>query len=138
MPTRAVIDSNIFISAVVFDGKPAKCVDAVLRKKVVGIISPAILTETLEVLAKKFNFSPLRLEEIQNLLESSFETVFPDVVLNISSDPDDNRVLEAAVAGKCDQIITGDSDLLDLKAYQDIIILTPAKFLSQLSLLTEK
>ncbi|HEX8932007.1 MAG TPA: putative toxin-antitoxin system toxin component, PIN family [Patescibacteria group bacterium] len=46
-------------------------------------------------------------------------------------DIDDNRVLEAAVEGKCQYIITGDADLLDLKIFQSIKIITAEDFLKE-------
>lgn len=127
---RIVLDSNIFVSAFVFGGKPAKCIDYVVQKKVTGVVSSAILTEVLEVLAAKFSFSSARLEEINFLIDNSFEKVFPDTPLNISRDPDDNRVLEAAEEGECDYIVTGDEDLLALGKYKNIATFTPAEFLT--------
>ena len=44
-------------------------------------------------------------------------------------DTDDNKVLETAVVGKCNWIITGDKDLLTVKKYQQIKIVNPGQFL---------
>lgn len=133
MAVRITLDSNILISAFVFGGKPSHCLDYIVKKKVAGIVSPAILAETLGVLAAKFSFSPPQLEEASALLDEFFEKVYPGEILNISRDPEDNRVLEAAAAGDCDYIVTGDLDLLDLKSYRNIPIVTPAQFLNQFS-----
>ncbi len=50
----------------------------------------------------------------------------------VKSDPDDNRVLEAAIAGEADYIVTGDRDLLDLVVFRGVRIVTPAQFISVL------
>ncbi len=52
----------------------------------------------------------------------------------IAADPDDDRVLEAAVAGEADFIVSGDRHLLDLGRYEGIEIVTPARFLAELSM----
>jgi uncharacterized protein len=48
-------------------------------------------------------------------------------------DPDDDRILEVALNGRADIIITGDEDLLALSPWRGIAILTPAQYLSQQS-----
>ena len=127
---RVAIDSNVFISALVYGGHPAACIALIYERQVLGVISDAIITEVLEVLARKFIFSAYQLEEVRQLIETNFVKVYPAKTLNITRDPDDNRILETAVAGECDYIITGDLDLLDLKEYSSIHILTPAQFLN--------
>ncbi len=54
--------------------------------------------------------------------------VVPTTSIAVSRDPDDNRVLEAAVAGQVDYIVTGDRDLLALRSHAGIRMLTPAQF----------
>ena len=51
--------------------------------------------------------------------------------INAVRDDDDNRVLEAAVEGKCEYVVTGDEDLLSLQNYGGIKIITPAEFLRE-------
>ena len=57
----------------------------------------------------------------------------PDIALAVSRDPDDDRVLEAAQAGHADFIVSGDRDLLDLREFVGIPILTPTGFLTLLA-----
>jgi len=54
--------------------------------------------------------------------------VVPNRVLTVVEDDDDNRVLEAAIEGSADYIVSGDTDLLDLGSFQGIPIITPGEF----------
>jgi predicted nucleic acid-binding protein len=54
---------------------------------------------------------------------------FPSITLRVvESDPADDRVVEAAVSGRADYVVSGDTDLLGLRTYQGISIVTPARF----------
>lgn len=125
---RAVIDTNVIISALGFGGKPREILSLALEKKIQAITSPVLLAELQEVVAKKF--PELRLEfKILKKIRKIFTIVHPKNIINILEDEDDNRVLEAAIEGECQYIVTGDKDLLMLISYQDIQILNPEKFL---------
>ena len=54
-------------------------------------------------------------------------------VVTVCRDPDDNKLLETAVVGRADCLVTGDQDLLVLDPFQGIPILTPAEFLTGVS-----
>lgn len=127
---RVVLDTNVIVSAVGFGGKPQKTLLNVLVKKVQGVISSTLLAELEEILSKKLILPKedieLTLEEIRN----EFIIVRPRETLHIVKDEDDNRVIEAAVSGNCTYIITGDKELLNLKIFKKIQILTPNQFLS--------
>jgi predicted nucleic acid-binding protein len=56
--------------------------------------------------------------------------VLPGRVLGVISDESDNRVLEAASEGAADYIVSGDDDLLELRSFQRITIMTPAEFIA--------
>ncbi len=130
---KVVLDTNIFISALVFGGKPEEIYRLVLTKKLTAYISPIILAEIIEILTKRFNFNQIRLRQIERKIRKSFMIVNPTRDINVIRDPDDDRILEAAIEGNCDYIVTGDKDLLDLKKYKKIKILTSEQFLSEIS-----
>lgn len=64
-------------------------------------------------------------------LTESAELVFPtDRATGATADPDDEMVLECALAGEADFIVTGDKKhLLPLRQFRDIPIVNPAEFL---------
>lgn len=126
---RIVLDTNILISAYVFGGKPETVFNKVVEEELQSIASQVLVSELLDVLRKKFRVSKSRILEIKEEIENMSEMVFPTETLRITKDDDDNRVLEAAVEGECNYIITGDKELLNLGAYRGIKILTAAQFL---------
>jgi len=69
--------------------------------------------------------------EAVSLLRSRMELVVPnELEREVCRDPDDDHILAAAISGKCDGIITGDKDLLVLKSYEGIEILSPRDFIT--------
>ena len=127
---RAVLDTNVYISALMFGGLPGYLLDLGLIKSFVLIISPALLDELEEKLRLKFAVSAEDVAGVRSKLEAIADVVRPGKVLHIiKEDPDDNRVLECAIEGNADYIITGDHHLLKLGIYKAIPILTVREFL---------
>src|SRR6267142_607620 len=123
--TRVVLDTNVFISALMFGGLPGSLLDLALLQSFLLIISPALLDELDEKLCLKFDVSAEDAAIIREKLESIDKIVKPDMVLHvIEDDPDDNRVLECAIKGRADYIVTGDRHLLRLGSYEAIAIVT--------------
>jgi putative PIN family toxin of toxin-antitoxin system len=130
-----VLDTNVIVSAVIRPGSnPDKVLGAFLDGRYEVIASPALLSELQKVLERPriARRGPRSQEETTQLLSSVL--VEPSLMLNvIAADPADDRVLEAAVAGEADYIVSGDRHLLDLNAYQGILIVSPAVFLAILA-----
>lgn len=131
-PPRVVLDSNILISAYVFGGKPESILQLIITEQVQGVTSQVLISEFLDVLRKKFGVSRSDILELQNELEDAFEIVYPQETLHAVKDLADNRVLEAAVEGGCDSIITGDRELLKLASFKRIKIVTSDQFLKEI------
>lgn len=128
-PLKVVLDTNVFISAFIFSGKPRDILKLVIDRKIKGFISPLILSELTEVLIKKFNFEIEKIKFLEKLINNNFKLIYPLESVDICKDRPDNCILEAALAGNCDYIITGDQHLLSLKIFQGIKIITVAQFL---------
>lgn len=75
-----------------------------------------------------------RRDELLHRISEQTIVVAPGVEITASRDPDDNRVLEAAIAGQADAIVTGDRDLLSLGEFEGIPIISPAQLLAMLEL----
>jgi len=129
---RVVLDTNVYISALMFGGLPGSLLDLALLQSFVLVISPALLDELDEKLRLKFGVSAEDNGIIRAKLENNAEIVRPDMILDvIKNDPDDNRVLECAVKGSADYIVTGDRHLLKLGSYEAISIVTIRQFLDE-------
>ncbi len=126
---KVVLDTNILVSAILFQGKPGKILELVLDKQIVAITSKILLSELQETLVKKFNFSEEKIKQIDHKITKSFILVYPTEQISVQKDADNNRVLEAAVEGKCSFIVTGDKELLELGLYKSVKILTADQFL---------
>jgi putative PIN family toxin of toxin-antitoxin system len=131
--TRVVADTNIYISALMFGGLPGVLLDLGLMQAITLVISPPLLDELQDKLRVKFGVLAQDAAAIRAKLETICDLIHPTMVLDVvSDDPDDNRVLECAVAGRADYIVSGDRHLLNLKQHAGIAILTAREFLDGL------
>ena len=130
---RAVFDTNIFLSAFTFGGNPGLLFDWARSGKFRLIISPAILCEFASILKNKFSWVDEDIQEALVLIGRSAELVKPERSLTVIRDEADNRILECALEGRADTIVSGDSHLLSLKEFQGIQILSAAAFLRSVS-----
>ncbi len=128
---RVVFDSNIFISAFVFPGRRADdAVHRILDGIDTLVISPAIIHEILGVLAAKFSRDREELSRVAVLLADLGEVVRPRSRVSVLTDESDNRILECAVTGQAGLVVTGDKALLALGSFQNIPIVTLARYLA--------
>jgi putative PIN family toxin of toxin-antitoxin system len=94
------------------------------------VTSPAILDELDEKLRLKFKVSPEDADLIRARLQCNALVVNPGVLLDVvGDDPDDNRVLECALTGEADYVVSGDRHLLKLGSVEGIPILTTRQFI---------
>jgi putative PIN family toxin of toxin-antitoxin system len=126
---KVVLDTNVIVSALNFPGKPAEVFDLAIEGVIANITSVHIITEVRNILASKFSWQPAEAEDAGTLLGFFSKTVTPKRRLKVISHEPDNRILECAVAGKADFIISGDHHLTDLKDYQGVKIVNPTNFL---------
>jgi len=127
---KVVIDTNVFISAFYLpESRPAGVVLLARRKTILNVISPPILKEVERIIKKKLLWDNSKTQSAVRQIKNFSEEVHPQERLAISADDPDNRILECAVAGQADFIISGDHHLIDLDNHQGIKIVTPARFL---------
>ena len=127
---RVVFDTNILVSALVFPGGQG---EAALRRIIVEtdelVLSRPILDELLEVLGRKFARDAEELAHVAVFLTELAVIVAPKRRLRVVKDEPDNRILECAIAGRADVIVTGDKPLLALKRYEEIRLLALRDYL---------
>jgi len=132
-PVKVTLDTNIIISGLGFGGKPRKVLQLMLDNKIEGVTSPILLAELEDVISKKFPKLVHHFEFINKKIKKKLKVVKPKDTINIlKKDQDDNRILEAAIEGKCSYIVTGDKELLELRTFKGIKILTASQFLNDL------
>jgi putative PIN family toxin of toxin-antitoxin system len=127
---RVVLDTNVYISAILFGGN---C-EEILRLAGAGsfelVISKSIILELRGILEKKFRWHKKQVSETISHIKNVSTEVKPGIKVKIIlNDPSDNKILECAVASRTQYIVTGNKHLLDVKTYNEISILTPADFL---------
>lgn len=126
-----VIDSNVWISALVFGGNPRRVFEQVIQASVSIVISPEIETEIRRNLYAKFPDFIEDFDELLYILRNHIQYVKLGLVeVTASRDADDNRVLETALLGRANYIVSGDNDLLSLVNYSDVTIITPTNYLA--------
>ena len=129
-----VCDTNVLISGVLFGGHAREILQLASRGVLINFVSPEILREAERVLGRpKFGLRPEHVLEILSLFKDTFEIVVPSLkVQAIRSDPQDNHVIEAALAAGAEFIISGDKHLLKLAEWEGIHVVSPAQFINSI------
>jgi putative PIN family toxin of toxin-antitoxin system len=129
---RAVLDTNVLISAVISTGVCHDVLVSGFRGEFEIIVSVATLTEFRETLLKypeKFNMDETEIQREVETVRYFAEFVDPEERITVvEDDPDDDKFLEAAVAGNVDYVVTGDQHLLNLGSFRGIEIVDPRTF----------
>lgn len=136
---RAVLDTNVIVSALINPaGPPGAVLKALREERFTLVTSRPINEEILEVLNRpcirdKYGLSEY-LFDIAFILFEVAEVIRELPGVKIVKDPDDNKFLSAAIGGSAHYLVTGDAkDLLGLREYKGIQIVTPAQFLEVLN-----
>jgi putative PIN family toxin of toxin-antitoxin system len=128
---RIVLDTNVLVSAILFGGPPRDVLELAISGAIDCSLSLVILDELREVLCRpKFGFSLEQSLQVLEELHAVCDVIQPpDRVRVLASDPDDNMILECALASKADFIVSGDRHLLDLAKFRDVLIVRPSDYL---------
>jgi putative PIN family toxin of toxin-antitoxin system len=128
---RVVLDTNVYISAILFGGRCEEILKLAAQKLFEVVISKAILDEIKSVLREKFYWKDEQIAEVVKYIKEISSVVNPGISLNIiKEDPADNRIIECAVASNASYVVTGDKHhLLPIKEYKGIKIVSPGEFL---------
>lgn len=146
MPVKAVIDTNIWVSALVAPlGTAAKLIDLWKKGKFKLLISEQQTSELYEVLSRSHFSIKYRLDEkkvedlIASIAEKAERILFEKSLINCCRDQDDNVIIETAIRGKAKYLVTGDKDMTDDNAVSaflsryGVTVISLSKFLSLLN-----
>jgi uncharacterized protein len=126
----AVFDTNVLIAAIITEGICSKLLHRARAGEFSLVSCPFIMMELRRTLSKKFRLSHDELSSAMEPISESISRVIEHSlkVKDICRDVDDDNIIACAVAAKAAYLVTGDSDLLDIKSYRDIKIITPRDF----------
>jgi putative PIN family toxin of toxin-antitoxin system len=129
---RVVLDVNVLVSAMAFPGSvPRQAMDIAMEESRI-LLSLPVLTELRDVLNReklaRYISPSLRLSFLSNLAKIGEMVEITDRIV-ACRDPKDDKILDLAVSGHANCVITGDRDLLILNPFRNIAIITPKSFL---------
>lgn len=128
---KIVIDTNVVASAMFFGGRPKQLLELLVSRRLEAYASAEITTEyqeTAEELCSRYPDKKVRLP--LSIIIAAMKLIEPTSVVSVCRDPDDNKFIECAQDAKCIYIVSGDKDLLSVKRYNKVQIVTVSEFLS--------
>src|SRR3989344_7064397 len=130
---KIVLDTNVLVSALGWNGKPKKVFNKIMNKEFDLIISKEQLDELKKVLNyPKFEFTnDQKLRFLNIVSEISYIVDIKNRLKVVKEDPDDDIIIETALENNANIIISGDEHLLKLKKFKNIKIMTCSEFLEK-------
>jgi putative PIN family toxin of toxin-antitoxin system len=128
--SRSLVD---IFSALTFGGKPEAVFEMARAGNIQLIVSASILAELASILKGNFAWDDKDIREALMVVGRHAGLVKPGTRLRVLEDDADNRVLECAVEGRAEWIISGDHHLLSLKEYRGVQIVRVSDFLLSLA-----
>jgi putative PIN family toxin of toxin-antitoxin system len=130
---RVVLDSNVIVAAFAVRGLCHDVFEFCLQECTV-ILSLEILSEVAKALSQNLKLPPAKVSSLITFLKNEAAIVVPTITPEmVCRDPDDNAIIGTSVAGDAQVIVTGDEDLLILKKFKDVFILSPRHFWNYLT-----
>lgn len=127
---RVVIDTNVIASAIFFGGKPRQLLEHLMKRNLEAFATNEIIVEyqeTCDELCSRYPNKPLQLP--LNQIIAACKIIESKSVIRICRDADDDKFIECAVDACCFYIVSGDKDLLSIRQFQDVKIITVSEFL---------
>lgn len=134
MSERVVFDTNIWISGVLWRGKPYQCLLLARAGVVQAVYCQSMAAELSQKLREVFSFSENHIRAVLYDLRHTAEKVEITGDLKVvTDDSDDDKFIECAIVGGTSMIVSGDHHLLDLGESEGICILSAAEFIARLT-----
>jgi len=126
----AVFDTNVLIAAIITEGICSKLLHRARAGEFSLISCSFIMKELRRILSKKFRLSNEDIDVAKEPINEAIHQVIEQnlKVTDVCRDATDDNIIACAVAAKADYLVTGDSDLLVIRSYQGIKIVTPRDF----------
>jgi len=127
---KAVFDTNVLVAAFVSEGVCSKLLTRARKRQFRLFISPFILQEFERVLIRKIAVPKGETRDTVRLVSEAADVILhpPELETPICRDSNDDKVLACSLAAKADYLVTGDADLLDLRSFQNTLIISPRDF----------
>jgi putative PIN family toxin of toxin-antitoxin system len=128
---KIVIDSNVFVSSFFWGGHPREVFERVINGLDELYITDEIIKEITSVMSSgKFNVNNIEIKDYVRIIEKySKKVLSKNIPKSVSRDKNDDKILQCGLDGNVDYIVTGDKDLLILKEYKTIKIMSPRDYL---------
>lgn len=127
---KVVIDSNVWLSGLILGGQPGEVVKLFIDGDILVVVSEELISELRRKITERFPLYLPHMELLEaSILKDALVIQLGSQTVKASRDPADDKFIETAVIAGCDYIISGDKDLLELRAYENIKIVKPAEFL---------
>ena len=121
------MDTNVLVSGLIMLGKPRELLSMISRREATLVLSKEILNEFMKVTRRKNLTEYATEEQVERFVESLeriAEFVEPESHLEVADDPKDDIVINAAIDGEADLIVSGDHHILSLKEFRGIKIVS--------------
>lgn len=143
---RVVVDTNVLVSGLfgIKDSPSSQILSAVQAQKIILVTSPLILEEVAEVINRQRVVKLIRMtveqrtDFMDKLIDRSEVTAGKQLLQLTSRDIQDDKFLACALEAKADYVVTGDKDLLVLKEFEGVKIVTPREFLKVLKQISRR
>lgn len=130
---RIVLDTNVFVSGVFWDGPPNRILKAWIAEKITLVLSLEILEEYQRIgHSLSLKYPLIDFPQVLTLLEANAEIVVsPKHHIRVCEDPDDDKFFSCALTAHVPWIVSGDKHLLKVSNYHGIQVVKPKEFLTR-------
>lgn len=128
---KIVLDTNVLVSGIFWGGVPERILELAITGEISLYASEVIIDEYFRIIDKIGKKDKELASQWKMLLIKTIKIISHDIKLEICRDPNDNMFLECAVAAKAKFLVSGDDDLLTLKAIERTTILTAKEFITK-------
>ena len=126
---KVVFDTNVFISAFATEGVCSILLKRARLKEFKLFVCPVVIEEIKNVLKQKFKAEKETIEEaLEVIMETSVFVEITEEIKGVCRDRDDDLILSCALSSGANYLISGDKDLLEVKEYKGIKIISPRDF----------